>query len=291
MAIVNEDGLGQVKIYMLSHPITSEPKYIGKTIHELDERLKQHIKLAKYKQTTHRTKWISSLLKQGLYPKIELLEFVDSSNWQFWEQYWICQFKVWGFKLTNGTLGGDGVNLTNEIKEKQLVNLRIAMKTQMGDNNVSKRPEVREKISIALKGRTICEEWKTKMRGKRKGMSDEFKKKRSEYMKNNVSILFTQSNKGIKHTDERKAKVAETRKKHGLYICSEKLRKSISDRRKGVMSWSKKVKQINIYTGEEKIWESANEVNRFFYNKSGDTIASYVRSSKLFRKQFKFEYI
>lgn len=30
------------------------------------------------------------------------------SDWVFWEQYWISQFKTWGFKLTNETNGGEG---------------------------------------------------------------------------------------------------------------------------------------------------------------------------------------
>ena len=28
------------------------------------------------------------------------------NNWQFWETYWIAQFKNWGFNLTNLTSGG-----------------------------------------------------------------------------------------------------------------------------------------------------------------------------------------
>lgn len=50
----------------------------------------------------------------GLKPIIEIIDEVPVSEWEFWEIYWISQFKTWGFDLTNGTEGGDCV--INEIK-------------------------------------------------------------------------------------------------------------------------------------------------------------------------------
>lgn len=93
-----------IKIYTLSHPITNEIRYIGKTKYTLEERLAKH--LITYERN-HRANWIRSLIKEGLKPVIELLEEVEESQWINCEKYWISQFKVWGFRLLNLTEGGE----------------------------------------------------------------------------------------------------------------------------------------------------------------------------------------
>lgn len=40
-------------------------------------------------------------------------------NGSIWEKFWIRKLKNDGFKLTNGTIGGDGVNVTREIVYKR----------------------------------------------------------------------------------------------------------------------------------------------------------------------------
>lgn len=111
------------KIYTLEHPISKEIRYIGFTSMALNIRLNSHIYEARNTRiNTKNSCWIKSLLKKGLKPKIELLdEFND--NWQFWEQYWISQFKAWGFKLTNLTIGGEG-NIGYKPTEKVLSKIR-----------------------------------------------------------------------------------------------------------------------------------------------------------------------
>lgn len=112
------------KIYTLKNPITNEIRYVGFTsAKSVDIRLNSHIYEAKNTRvTTKNSSWIKSLLKKGIKPKIELLDEVDD-NWQFWEQYWIAQFKSWGFKLNNHTLGGEG-NLGYKPTEKTLFKIR-----------------------------------------------------------------------------------------------------------------------------------------------------------------------
>lgn len=51
--------------------------------------------------------WIQSLKKQGLKPVLEVIDEVQE-DWEIMEQYWISQFKTWGFDLLNLTEGGDG---------------------------------------------------------------------------------------------------------------------------------------------------------------------------------------
>lgn len=95
-------------IYTLSD-INGNIRYIGKTSY-LKQRLYSHIKECRTKKANHKINWIKSLLKKGEKPLISILDEVDSNDWQFWECFWIEQFKQWGFNLTNLTKGGEGLN-------------------------------------------------------------------------------------------------------------------------------------------------------------------------------------
>ena len=71
------------------------PLYIGKTKNNLILRERQHQK---------------KLMKQ-----ISIIELdnVDNNEWKFWEEYWIEQFKAWGFSLLNQNKGGGGRSLSH----------------------------------------------------------------------------------------------------------------------------------------------------------------------------------
>lgn len=98
-----------VKIYALTDE-EGDIRYIGKTSQYLKQRLYSHIKETKSERKSYKISWIKSLLNKGIKPKIEVIDEVPESEWQFWEQYWISQFRAWGFKLTNLTEGGQGGN-------------------------------------------------------------------------------------------------------------------------------------------------------------------------------------
>lgn len=100
-----------VNIYTLRDPITNEIRYIGKTSQSLDKRLCSHCTdFNLNRNVSYKNSWIKRLKTQNKRPIIELLDIVNEEDWQFWEKYWISQFKTWGFNLTNMTLGGDGCN-------------------------------------------------------------------------------------------------------------------------------------------------------------------------------------
>jgi hypothetical protein len=84
-------------------------RYIGKTT-DLQYRFKQHLKESANKKT-HKERWIRSLLDRNEEPIIEEIDIVPEKEWQFWERFYITLFKSWGFALTNGTEGGDGVSI------------------------------------------------------------------------------------------------------------------------------------------------------------------------------------
>ena len=105
------------KIYTLEHPETGEVRYVGKTGEPLFKRLAKHVYESKH-SNSHRANWINSLCKNGMRPKIDLLEEVGD-DWVECEKYWIAQFKAWGFNLVNGTEGGDSVYRKGETFEQK----------------------------------------------------------------------------------------------------------------------------------------------------------------------------
>lgn len=140
------------QIYALIDPFTDEVRYIGKSIRP-KERLTNE---CNEKANTHRGHWIQSIIARGSRPKQVILEVVpDGVSWQERERYWIQEGRRRGWKLVNGTSGGDGVpDLCPEAKEKML-------KTWTGRKH---RPETLEKIGRASKGRTHNQQYKEYMR-------------------------------------------------------------------------------------------------------------------------------
>jgi len=151
-----------IKFYVLENPKTGEIRYVGKTIQSLKRRLYSHLR-CRYK--THKSSWIKSLRKQGLEPKITLIEEIPyCEDWQWLECYWISQFKAWGFNLINMTDGGDGNN--NQVFSEESIQRRndklrgrkrpqwVRDKISKSKKGVSKPQEVKDKISKTLTGRT-----------------------------------------------------------------------------------------------------------------------------------------
>lgn len=104
-------------------------RYIGKS-NEPNKRLIKHIRLSKFKKSI-KDKWIFSLLLNNQYPVLEILEEVDEKKWESAEIYWIAQFKAWGFKIMNGTSGGEGSDgfkgRTHSEKTKKILSLKASI--------------------------------------------------------------------------------------------------------------------------------------------------------------------
>jgi group I intron endonuclease len=112
--------MSAVCIYTLSHPISNEIRYVGKTWQHLEKRLSDHIYSAR-KSKDHRSNWINSLVKSGLQPKIEELASCNMEDWQEEEKYWIKILKFLGCNLVNqnvGGLGNNGHKLNSESRMK-----------------------------------------------------------------------------------------------------------------------------------------------------------------------------
>jgi len=104
-----------IKIYTLEDPIKDEIRYIGMTTLSLNQRLSQHVYDAKLKNS-YKAKWLSSLLKKNLKPKIKLLDECSQDEWEDTERMYIAIFKSWGFKLVNLDEGGRGSIINRKNK-------------------------------------------------------------------------------------------------------------------------------------------------------------------------------
>ena len=106
-----------VYIYTLEHPVTEEIRYVGKT---RNPKMRFHNHCNKlHNEKSHKRNWINKLKKEGLKPKMKILDEVLESEWKFWEKFWINQLKQWNFNLVNHTSGGDGLTLGNETSFKK----------------------------------------------------------------------------------------------------------------------------------------------------------------------------
>lgn len=102
-------------IYTLECPVTAQVRYIGKT-NNLSKRLSAH---CKDKVKSHKSSWIKSLNNKGLKPVVTVLDQTeDEQECYKLEQYWIAQFRAWGFDLTNLTNGGEGFSGKDVSGEK-----------------------------------------------------------------------------------------------------------------------------------------------------------------------------
>lgn len=165
-----------VFIYTLADPISGEIRYVGKTI-DLGMRLQAHMD---DRNRTYKTGWIKSLKKKSMKPVMEVLEVVENSNdedWQEVERFYVDYLRFLGFRLCNEESGGEsGKRLSVATKErlKAVHKARFegpdadANRDKMANNRGKKlSDEWRAKISAAIKGRKIgpkSEDHKEKLR-------------------------------------------------------------------------------------------------------------------------------
>jgi hypothetical protein len=108
------------KIYALyDENKPKEIRYIGRTKNSIEKRLYFHIKGVKYDKG-YKSNWIKSVLEKGGKIKTKLLlEGLTEEEGAQKEIEFIAQYKKEGYKLTNGTNGGDGLSMpTQETIEK-----------------------------------------------------------------------------------------------------------------------------------------------------------------------------
>lgn len=191
-------------IYSLSNPINNEVRYIGKSTN-IENRYKQHIKKCQ-KEMTHKCSWIKSLQTENLKPKIEVVDTVESNEWQFWEKYWISQFKSWGFDLVNGTEGGDGILSHNNFTKQNISDSKKGVKVHTDD--YKKLLSEKMKNNSYTLGKKLSDEHKRKISSSQLGI-----KKHNKKSKNTISVKNKGVNNGMygkKHNQKSLEKISES---------------------------------------------------------------------------------
>lgn len=204
-------------IYALYDPRfpESEPeiRYIGKTANP-KPRLDAHIISAKRKRT-HKENWISQLQAEGLQPVMIILEEVEGDGCKE-EIEAISLARQAGFRLTNGTDGGDGAighkdSPETRVKRSAAARLRRHSAETKAKMSTTRKlywashehsAEHKAKVSEARKGKTHSAETKAKI--------SEAMKHQWESREHKAKI--SAGNVGKKHSAETKAKISEAAK-------------------------------------------------------------------------------
>lgn len=132
-----------IYIYGLECPIAGVIRYVGKSINP-QKRLRGHISGANNGSYRHHTSaWLRKLIAAGLEPRLVILEeVVDGRDWRQAERSWIAKESELGWRLTNSTYGGEGLDYKDPVaKAAYLKKLSAASKKAFEEN-----PELRMKL-------------------------------------------------------------------------------------------------------------------------------------------------
>lgn len=135
-------------IYVLHCPIAGTVRYVGKTKNPA-KRLKSHVSAARTNAYKHHTSaWIRKLLSVGLEPVLEIVQTLqDGESWQEAEKTLIAAGAAKGWKLTNSTTGGEGLDyICPEAAAAYKANLSAAMSKLW---NLPERKEEARQRSLA----------------------------------------------------------------------------------------------------------------------------------------------
>ena len=154
-------------IYALIDPRADEIRYVGQTAN-LKRRYSRHITDAKRGTEWYVSRWVRLLLSFDLVPLIEMLEEIPANDWQWYEIWWIAYGKIIGWRLTNATLGGDGLSGYVQSKETRRKKSE-AMRGKQNNLGHKDTEETKRRKSEALKGHKHTEESLLKMSEAKRG--------------------------------------------------------------------------------------------------------------------------
>lgn len=167
----------KIIVYTLSDPRDGLVKYVGITSRP-KKRLNEHLN---ENDNNLKGAWIKRLKSLSLEPIYDEIEETDINNFSWVEQYWISQFRTWGFPLKNMTDGGEGsygvvpwnkglkgvFKHSNESKNKMS---EYRKKHTIGENNgfygKKHTDETKMKYSERMKGSKWNEIQRDKLSGK-----------------------------------------------------------------------------------------------------------------------------
>lgn len=234
-------------IYGLIDPTTQELRYVGYSS-DVEMRHYKHHCPSELKPKTHKNNWLKSLIKLGHRSELLIIEeWASVEELPDAEIEMIAYLKYIGVELTNGTLGGDGLQkghkLTPETKQKVSDRMKGENHPMFGKHHTE---EARQKMSIGRARRVDkphSEATKKKMSETKKG------KIFTEEHKQNISIAKTGKILGP-HSEEWNQKIAigNTGK-----VLSEETRKKIGDAQRGRPLSEETKKKISSNSASRKI--------------------------------------
>jgi hypothetical protein len=173
-------------VYALIDPRGEQVRYIGKVRRKAKNghlhRWAGHIKEARLDpDKTHKSRWIASLLREGLSPELRVLDALSCSAQELstLEISRIAEYRALGFDLTNTTDGGDGGRgrLSDEQKKLQVARLvaantgakrsaesRQRMREAWLRRDADERAATLKKATAAAAAKPISEETRQKLR-------------------------------------------------------------------------------------------------------------------------------
>ena len=109
----------KTSIYYL-HTGNNVPFYVGKSIRH------------KHREYEHKTSKSQKIV-------MEIIDEVPTSEWKFWEKYYISLFKSWGFKLDNKNNGGGG-SINQKESSKKTISKKLLGKNKWSKGGYNKKP-------------------------------------------------------------------------------------------------------------------------------------------------------
>jgi len=141
-------------LYYLADPRTDEVRYVGWTVDTM-RRLKTHQK-PKAKDKSYRANWVRSLIRDGVAPRLVVkVVLQDEAEAKAAEVRAISVLRARGYRLVNGTVGGDGLSSASWTPE--LRNRVGASHADIPAWNKGRAwsPEERKVLSVAHRGKPM----------------------------------------------------------------------------------------------------------------------------------------
>ena len=190
-------------IYALLDPRDGAVRYVGKA-NNPSQRVRQHIN---EQSSGGMRRWITEIIDLGMHPKLEVIEWCESNDWESREQFWIAEHRKISAGLLNVCNGGNGVGEISQSTRLRMsaANLGKTLSTQhrakIGSSNSGKKrsDQHRAKLSEANTGKRHSEETRAKIKASNLG------KKRSAEFCRNLSLRQLGGKLSAKH----RAKISE----------------------------------------------------------------------------------
>ena len=149
-----------MKTYIYELSKNGIPFYIGKSV-DIQERLKKHKQRFGFDITIC---------------NIDEVNSVSKNDWKPLEQYWITQYKAWGFKLENKNDGGNGHPASNKSKKQRQAESNARYNLKLKNKGIQRTRYTKEKQA------EYWAEWKQTNSEKYKAYHQEYylKKKNNE---------------------------------------------------------------------------------------------------------------